>query len=128
MIVPPGLRRAGVAERDIQTSGLNLSAQYDYVQNEPPKLRGYQAVNRVTVECRRMGGAFGGKETQPALFAAAAAVLAVCCLGATDSGAIEDLLVALGHSIRGRLSHLLQFEVAVSTLVTLLGFGLVTGH
>ena len=48
----------------------------------------------------------------------AAAVLAVCCLGATDSGAIEDLLVALGHSIRGRLSHLLQFEVAVSTVVT----------
>ena len=57
----------------------------------------------------------------------AAAVLAVCCLGATDSGAIEDLLVALGHSIRGRLSHLLQFEVAVNTLVTLLGFGLVAG-
>ena len=57
----------------------------------------------------------------------AAAVLAVCCLGATDSGAIEDLLVALGHSIRGRLSHLLQFEVAVSTVVTLLGFGLVAG-
>jgi uncharacterized protein YggE len=43
------LRRAGIAERDIQTSGLNLSAQYDYVQNEPPKLRGYQATNRVTV-------------------------------------------------------------------------------
>lgn len=43
------LRRAGISERDIQTSGLNLSAQYDYVQNEPPKLRGYQAVNRVTV-------------------------------------------------------------------------------
>ena len=57
----------------------------------------------------------------------AAAVLAVCCLGATDSGAIEDLLVALGHSIRGRLSHLLQFEVAVNTLVTLLGFGWVAG-
>jgi len=57
----------------------------------------------------------------------AVAVLAVCCLGATDSGAIEDLLVALGHSIRGRLSHLLQFEVAVSTVVTLLGFGLVAG-
>jgi uncharacterized protein YggE len=47
--VVAALRRAGVAERDIQTSGLNLSAQYDYVQNEPPKLRGYQAVNRVTV-------------------------------------------------------------------------------
>jgi xanthine dehydrogenase large subunit len=30
----------------------------------------------VTVECRRMGGAFGGKETQAALFAAVAALLA----------------------------------------------------
>ncbi len=36
--VVAALRRAGIAERDIQTSGLNLSAQYDYVQNEPPKL------------------------------------------------------------------------------------------
>jgi xanthine dehydrogenase large subunit len=32
--------------------------------------------NAVTVQCRRMGGGFGGKETQPALIAAAAAVLA----------------------------------------------------
>ncbi|MET4682910.1 uncharacterized protein YggE [Brevundimonas faecalis] len=47
--VVAALRRAGVAERDIQTSGLNLSAQYDYQQNEPPKLRGYQVQNRVTV-------------------------------------------------------------------------------
>ena len=31
---------------------------------------------RVSVECRRMGGGFGGKETQSALFAALAAVLA----------------------------------------------------
>src|SRR5262249_39549965 len=30
----------------------------------------------VTSECRRMGGAFGGKETQAALFAAVAALLA----------------------------------------------------
>ena len=43
------LRRAGIAERHVQTSGLNLSAQYDYQENQPPKLRGYQAVNRVTV-------------------------------------------------------------------------------
>lgn len=47
--VMTALRRAGIAERDVQTSGLNLAAQYDYVQNEPPRLRGYQAVNRVTV-------------------------------------------------------------------------------
>lgn len=43
------LRGAGIAEKDIQTSGLNLSAQYDYVQNEPPRLRGYQASNQVTI-------------------------------------------------------------------------------
>jgi len=47
--VMAAMRRAGVADRDVQTSGLNLSAQYDYVQNEPPRLRGYQANNRVTV-------------------------------------------------------------------------------
>jgi xanthine dehydrogenase large subunit len=32
--------------------------------------------NQVTVQCRRMGGGFGGKESQPALLAAAAAILA----------------------------------------------------
>lgn len=47
--VAAALRRAGLAERDIQTSGLNLQAQYDYQENQPPKLRGYQATNRVTV-------------------------------------------------------------------------------
>jgi uncharacterized protein YggE len=47
--VMTALRRAGIEERYVQTSGLNLSAQYDYVQNEPPRLRGYQANNRVTV-------------------------------------------------------------------------------
>lgn len=43
------LSRAGIADRDIQTAGLNLSAQYDYVENQPPRLRGYQASNQVTV-------------------------------------------------------------------------------
>jgi len=32
------------------------------------------SINRVTVQCRRMGGGFGGKESQPALMAAAAAI------------------------------------------------------
>jgi xanthine dehydrogenase large subunit len=34
-------------------------------------------VHRVVVQCRRMGGGFGGKESQPALLAAAAGVLAM---------------------------------------------------
>lgn len=47
--VMEALRRAGIDGKDVQTSGLNLQPQYDYIQNEPPRLRGYQANNRVTV-------------------------------------------------------------------------------
>jgi xanthine dehydrogenase large subunit len=32
--------------------------------------------SEITVQCRRMGGGFGGKETQPALFGCAAAIMA----------------------------------------------------
>jgi len=45
------------------------------VQNIVAHALGLRA-HAVTVQCRRMGGAFGGKESQPALIAAAAAVLA----------------------------------------------------
>ncbi|HTY48843.1 MAG TPA: xanthine dehydrogenase molybdopterin binding subunit [Steroidobacteraceae bacterium] len=45
------------------------------VQQVVGKVLGLRA-HAVTVQCRRMGGGFGGKETQPALIAAAAAVLA----------------------------------------------------
>lgn len=47
--VMAALRRAGIAERDVQTSGLSLQAVYDYRDNQPPVLRGYQATNQVTV-------------------------------------------------------------------------------
>lgn len=46
------LKRGGIAERDIQTSNLNLSPRYQYVENLPPKLIGYQASNQVTVKVR----------------------------------------------------------------------------
>lgn len=49
------LRRAGIAERDIQTSNLALSPQYRYAQNEPPVITGYQASNQVTVRFRDIG-------------------------------------------------------------------------
>jgi len=54
------LRKAGIAQKDIQTSGLNLNAQYAYEQNMPPKLTGYQASNQVTVavhDLARLGAA-----------------------------------------------------------------------
>ena len=49
------LRKAGIDGKDIQTSGLNLNAQYDYEQNKPPKLTGYQASNEVTVTVNDLG-------------------------------------------------------------------------
>ena len=46
------LKKAGIAEKDIQTSGLNLNPQYRYVENQPPQLIGYQVTNQVTVTVR----------------------------------------------------------------------------
>ena len=46
------LKRLGIADRDVQTSGLNLQPQYRYVQNEEPKLIGYQANNMVNLRVR----------------------------------------------------------------------------
>ena len=56
--VVAALRKQGLADRDIQTSNLSLSAQYEYEQNKPPRLTGYQASNDVTVivnDLRRLG-------------------------------------------------------------------------
>ena len=50
--VTAALRAAGIAPRDIQTSGLNLGAQYAYEPNLPPRLTGYQASNQVTITVR----------------------------------------------------------------------------
>ncbi len=50
--VVAALRKAGVADRDIQTSGLNLQPQYRYEPNQTPVLVGYQANNRVSVTLR----------------------------------------------------------------------------
>lgn len=46
------LRKAGVADRDIQTSEINLSPQYRYGENVPPVITGYQASNQVSVRFR----------------------------------------------------------------------------
>jgi uncharacterized protein YggE len=50
------LKRAGVADRDIQTQSISLQPQYRYGDNLPPVLTGYQASNRVTVRIRDMAG------------------------------------------------------------------------
>jgi uncharacterized protein YggE len=46
------LKRAGVADRDIQTSSVNLNAEYRYPENQAPQLVGYTASNTVTIRFR----------------------------------------------------------------------------
>lgn len=51
------LRKAGIAERDIQTSRLSLQPRYRYEKDQEPKLIGYEATNRVTLTLRNLGTA-----------------------------------------------------------------------
>ena len=47
------LRKLGIADRDIQTSGINLNAEYDYVQaTQQNRFRGYRVSNQVQVKIR----------------------------------------------------------------------------
>lgn len=49
------IKQLGVAERDIQTTGISLGAQYDYDQGARRQVfRGYQASNRVSVKLRQI--------------------------------------------------------------------------
>lgn len=46
------LRKAGITERDLQTSAVNLAPQYRYQENKPPVITGYQASNQLSVRFR----------------------------------------------------------------------------
>jgi uncharacterized protein YggE len=50
--VRAALRRAGIEDKDIQTSSINLNPEYQYDQNRPPRLTGYRASNTVNVKFR----------------------------------------------------------------------------
>lgn len=50
--VRAALKRAGVADRDIQTSNVSLNPEYRYPDNQAPQLTGYTASNQVTVRFR----------------------------------------------------------------------------
>ncbi|GGD89224.1 SIMPL domain-containing protein [Tsuneonella deserti] len=68
------IKALGIAAEDIQTTGINLGAQYDYDQSQQRQVfRGYQASNRVSVTLRKVD------RTGPVLDALVAA-------GATDIG------------------------------------------
>lgn len=46
------LKRAGVADRDVQTSNVSLSPEYRYPENQSPQLTGYTATNQLTIRFR----------------------------------------------------------------------------
>ena len=50
--VRAALRRAGIADKDIQTSSISLNPDYRYENNQAPVLTGYQASNNVSVKFR----------------------------------------------------------------------------
>ena len=50
--VRAALTRAGIADRDIQTSNISLNPEYRYAENQPPRLTGYTASNQVSIRFR----------------------------------------------------------------------------
>ena len=53
--VMAAIRAAGIADKDIQTSGINLNPNYRYAENQPPAITGYQASNTVNIKVRDIG-------------------------------------------------------------------------
>ncbi len=81
------LKTGGIADRDIQTSGLNLSPQYVYQENLPPRLTGYQASNTVTIVVRDLGKL--GRAVDAAVGSGATNIGGLG-FGLQNSGAAED--------------------------------------
>lgn len=50
--VRAALTRAGISDKDIQTSSISLNPEYRYIENQTPVLTGYRASNTVNVKFR----------------------------------------------------------------------------
>ncbi len=50
--VMASIRAAGIAEADIQTTGVSLHPQYRHVRDEAPRVTGYEARNTVRIKVR----------------------------------------------------------------------------
>lgn len=62
--VHAALKKAGVEDRDMQTSGISLHAQYDYRDNQAgPRLTGYQASNTLNITVRDLKNLGGSLDT-----------------------------------------------------------------
>jgi uncharacterized protein YggE len=53
--ITASLKGAGIADKDMQTSGFMVAPRYNYGQsNEPPKVVGYDVTNNITVTVRKL--------------------------------------------------------------------------
>lgn len=50
--VVTAIKAAGIADRDVQTTGISINPQYRYAENQPPAITGYQASNTLNVKVR----------------------------------------------------------------------------
>ncbi|GAB3090879.1 SIMPL domain-containing protein [Lysobacter terrae] len=50
--VVAAIKAAGIADKDVQTSGINLNPTYQYRDNQPPAITGYEANNTVSIVVR----------------------------------------------------------------------------
>ncbi|SHE79367.1 hypothetical protein SAMN04487965_0667 [Microbulbifer donghaiensis] len=48
------IKKAGIDDKDVQTSGISLSPRYDYQQGQKPQITGYMARNTVNIKVREM--------------------------------------------------------------------------
>lgn len=63
------IKAAGIPDKDVQTSGIHLNPQYQYADNQSPKIAGYQASNSVSLKVRdlsRLGKALDALAAQGA--------------------------------------------------------------
>jgi uncharacterized protein len=53
--VVAAIKAAGIADKDVQTSGVSLNPDYQHLANRPPRIKGYYASNTVSVTVRDVG-------------------------------------------------------------------------
>lgn len=102
----------GVAEEDIQTTGINLSAQYDYDrQTQQNVFRGYQVSNRVSVKLRDIAAT---GEALDALVSAGATDLSGPTFSIEDDEAAKDA---------ARTSGVARAQARAEAYASMLGYG-----
>lgn len=94
------LKTAGIADRDVQTTGLSLSPQYRYQPEQPPILTGYQARNSISIRTGKLADA--GKLVDVAIKAGANEVQGPEFTLANPDTALDEARIAAVAKARAR--------------------------